>query len=130
MFQASFSILFGLMVMAALLRVSCRLATSLSLPWGRAFGLSALIQFAYRGQLLVASRAMDNAGGPPPWPIFTAIVILTLAAAVALSGWIVRDANGRAIGLLKAAAVVGLLTLFLGGFVAMVFFTMPNPVTQ
>ncbi len=120
-FQAAIALIFGLLLMSALIRFLCRLVARIDLPWGRAFGLSALMCFVYRGQLLLVS----SPDAPPPLPVFIGVVLLTLAASAGLIGWIARDERQEPIGFLKGGLVAGMLVLFLGLLAALLIFTMP-----
>ena len=120
-FQAAISLIFGLLLMSALIRFLCRLVARIDLPWGRAFGLSALMCFVYLGQLLLVSQP----DAPPPLPVFIGVVLLTLAASAGLIGWIARDEQHTPIGLVKGGLVAGMLVLFLGLLAALLIFTMP-----
>lgn len=126
LYQATFSLLMGLLMLAALVRLSGRLTASLDIPWGRAFGLSALIGFIYRGLLLVAGWFYGTEA-PPPRPVVVAIVVVTLLASAGLTGWIARDPAGRSIGFRRGAKIMALLVLFLGTLAALLIATMPTP---
>ena len=125
-FQATFSLLMGLLMLAALVRLCCRLTASVDIPWGRAFGLSALICFLYRGLLLAAGAFYGNAA-PPPLPVFITLVVVTLVASAGLTGWIARDPAGQSIGFRRGAKIIGLLVLFMGTLAALLIATMPTP---
>lgn len=125
LFQATFSLLMGLLMLAALVRLCGRLTASVDLPWGRAFGLSALMCFLYRG-LLLAAGGIYGADAPPPLPVFASIVIVTLVASAGLTGWIARDQAGISIGFRRGSKIVGMLVLFMGTLAAILIATLPS----
>lgn len=115
------SLVMGLMLLAALLRLCAKLAARAELPWGRAYGLSALISLVYQGLKLTVVQ-LTGATSPPFPPVFWAVPVVSLVAAAGLSGWIVRDAQGQPIGFARGACIAGLLFLFMGLLAAVVFF--------
>lgn len=121
--QAAIALVFGLLLMAALIRFLARLVARIDLPWGRAFGLSALMCFVYRGQLLLVTPH----DAPPPLPVFAAVVVLTMLISAGLIGWIARDERQAPIGMVKGGLIAGMLVLFLGLLAALLMFTMPAP---
>ena len=125
-YHATFSLLMGLLMLAALVRLCCRLAARVDIPWGRSFGLSALMCFIYRGLLLAAGQIYGG-DAPPPLPVFISIIVFTLVSSAALIGWIARDQAGQSIGLPRGAKAVGLLILFMGTLAALLIATMPTP---
>lgn len=127
MFNASFALIMGLFMLAALLRLSCHLVVRLRLPWGRAFGLAALISLVHRGQPLLLTL-ITGSEGAPPLPVLITTVGITFAAAVGLSSWIIRDENGAPIGVGKGLRVAGAVFAFLGALAALLYANMPaNP---
>lgn len=124
MFNASFALIMGLFMLAALLRVSCHLIARLSLPWGRAFGLAALISLVHRGQPLLVAL-LTGSEGTPPRPILITTLVITLTAAIGLASWIIRDENGAPIGLRKGSLVIGAVFLFLGVLAALLYANLP-----
>ena len=124
MFNATFALLMGLFMLAALLRVSCHLIARLPLPWGRAFGLAALISLVHRGLPLLVTL-ITGADGPPSRSIIITSIGITLAAAIGLASWIIRDEQGAPIGLRKGASVIGVVFLFLGALAALLYANQP-----
>ena len=124
MFMPALSLISGLLVLAALLRVGCRLAADCTLPWARAFGLSALIGLVYRG-LLLALAGFSEPGTPPPLPLLLGVVLVTILAAAGLTGWIAREASGQPIGFRRGALANGVWVLFIGALVATLYATQP-----
>lgn len=115
------SLVLGLLLLSALLRLCAKLAARTDLPWGRAFGLSALISLVYQG-LKLAFVQVTGATAPPFPPIFWAVPVVSLLATAVLSGWIVRDPQGQPIGFVRGTWIAGLLFLFMGVLTVVVFF--------
>ena len=126
MMLPAFSLLMGLLLLAALFRLCCRLAANAHLPWGRAFGLSALVSLIYHGQALILRAFILKDAMPGP-VLVAAVALITLAASSLLTGWIVRDEAGQSIGAKKGLLVTGLLFLFVGSLAALLYFTAPTP---
>lgn len=112
----------GLLIFSALLRVFSRIVIRVDLPWGKAFGISALVGLVYRGLLLVIGQFTQR-DVPPPVPVFIGVVIITLASVATLIGWLARDEAGRSVGFRKGATVSAMLALFFGLLAAILIFT-------
>lgn len=126
MWAASLSLVMGLLLLAALFRLCSRLAANSDLPWGRAFGLAALVSLVYRG-LWLAVAVFLGTGVMPPLSAFLAVALATLVTCALLAAWIVRDGQGQPVGLRKGALIAGLLFLFVGLLAALLYFTLPVP---
>ena len=66
------SLVLGLLLLSALLRLCARMSARTELPWGRAFGLSALVSLVYQG-LKLAVVQITGATAPPFPPVFWAV---------------------------------------------------------
>jgi hypothetical protein len=122
MFTAWMALITGLLIFSALLRVFSRIVIRVDLPWGKAFGISALVGLVYRGLLLVIGQFTQR-DVPPPVPVFIGVVIITLASVATLIGWLARDEAGRSVGFRKGATVSAMLALFFGLLAAILIFT-------